>query len=436
MTVKDLWGLVKAAASGWVDDYAQSMGAALAYYTMFSIAPLLLIVISIAGLVFGDQAARGEIFSQLEGMLGAPGALAVQGLLESVRKPTESVTATVFGVVLLLIGATSVFGELQDALDRIWRAPDRAGQSGFWGLIRARLLSFGMILGIGFLLMVSLVASAALAALRKWWGPVLGDWAVAVSIIELCSSLLVITVVFAMIYKISAARAHRLEGCLDRRGSNLAAVHGRQVPDWRLHREERHCLKLRCRGVSGPGAGLGLLLGPDLLARCRVHLGVRAPIRFPKGPRVGESIRRAPSSDAIPQPRQECPRWVNGGTRTPAGLPRGSSSRTDNVRLRFRPMSATVRVTGVEPCVSDGGASRTGRDNVEIGGLEPANFSRSPWPSTIAVMQTARVASIHRLSMGAVRALCTSRRGCSQPSSDHAGGASWLATQQLVFPRH
>jgi membrane protein len=199
MTVKDLWGLVKAAASGWVDDYAQSMGAALAFYTMFSIAPLLLIVISIAGLVFGDEAARGEIFSQLEGMLGAPGALAVQGLLESVRKPIESVMATVFGVVLLLIGATSVFGELQDALDRIWRAPVRAGQSGFWGLIRARLLSFGMILGIGFLLMVSLVATAALAALRKWWGTVLGA---VMSIIELGSSFLVITVVFAMIYKI------------------------------------------------------------------------------------------------------------------------------------------------------------------------------------------------------------------------------------------
>ena len=202
MTGKDLWGLVKAAASGWIDDYAQSMGAALAYYTMFSIAPLLLIAISIAGLVFGDQAARGEIFSQLEGMLGAAGALAVQGLLESVRKPTESVTATVFGGVLLLIGATSVFGELQDALDRIWRAPARAGQSGVWGLIRARLLSFGMILGIGFLLMVSLVASAALAALTKWWSPVLGDWAMAASIIELSSSFLVITVVFAMIYKI------------------------------------------------------------------------------------------------------------------------------------------------------------------------------------------------------------------------------------------
>jgi len=202
MTVKDLWELVKAAASGWVDDYAQSMGAALAYYTMFSIAPLLLIVISIAGLVFGDQAARGEIFSQLEGMLGGPGALAVQGLLESVRKPTQSVPATIFGGAMLLIGATSVFGELQDALDRIWRAPARPGQSGFWRLIRARLLSFGMILGIGFLLMVSLLASAALAALSKWWGPMFSGWATMASIIELGLSFLVITVVFAMIYKI------------------------------------------------------------------------------------------------------------------------------------------------------------------------------------------------------------------------------------------
>jgi len=202
MTVRDLWGLVKAAASGWVDDYAQGMGAALAYYTLFSIAPLLLIVISTAGLVFGEEAARGEIFSQLEDMLGAPGALAVQGLLESVRKPAQSVTATVLGVVVLLIGATSVFAELQDALDRIWRAPIRAGQSGFWKLIRARLLSFGLILGIGFLLMVSLVASAALAALKKWWSPMLGDWAATASMIEVASSVLLITVAFAMIYKI------------------------------------------------------------------------------------------------------------------------------------------------------------------------------------------------------------------------------------------
>ncbi len=202
MTFGDLRDLVKAAAAGWVDDYAQSMGAALAFYTMFSIAPLLLIVISIAGLVFGNEAAHGEIFGQLEELLGATGALAVQGLLESVRKPTESVTASAVGIVLLLIGATSVFGELQDALDRIWRAPVRAPGPGVWGLVRARLLSFGMILGIGFLLMVSLVASAALAGLKKWWGPLFSDWITIASGVEFVLSFALVTVVFAMIYKI------------------------------------------------------------------------------------------------------------------------------------------------------------------------------------------------------------------------------------------
>ena len=201
MTLRELGGLMKAAAADWVADYAQSMGAALAYYTMFSIAPLLLIVISIAGLVFGEDAARGEIFDQLQELLGAPGAMAVQGLLQSVRQPTESVPATIFGVAVLLVGATSVFGELQDALDRIWRAPVRERRSGLWSLLRARLLSFGMILGIGFLLMVSLVASAAISAIRKWWRPVFSDWTGIASVVELASSFALITIVFAMIYK-------------------------------------------------------------------------------------------------------------------------------------------------------------------------------------------------------------------------------------------
>jgi membrane protein len=201
MRLRDLWQLCKAAARGWVNDYAQSMGAALAYYTMFSTAPLLLIVISIAGLVFGEDAARGEIFGELKDLLGSNGALAVQGLLESVNQPAQGAAATIFGVVVLLIGATSVFGELQDALDRIWRAPVREGPTGVWGLVRARLLSFGMILGIGFLLMVSLIASAALAALRKVWGPVLQEWTALASAIDFVTSFAVITVVFALIYK-------------------------------------------------------------------------------------------------------------------------------------------------------------------------------------------------------------------------------------------
>jgi membrane protein len=202
MHVKQIWGLVKTAFLSWIDDYAPSMGAALAYYTMFSIAPLLLIVISVAGLIFGEEAARGEIFEQLRGMMGKEGAAAIQGLLESVSQRERGMVGTIIGIVLLLVGATTVFAELQNDLDRIWRAPERENGSGLWSLIRARILSFGMILGIGFLLMTSLVFSAALSALGKWWGPLFGEWEIVASAINFVVSFGLITAVFAMIYKI------------------------------------------------------------------------------------------------------------------------------------------------------------------------------------------------------------------------------------------
>lgn len=200
-TARNIWILTKAAASSWVDDYAQSMGAALAYYTMLSIAPFLLIVISLAGMIFGVEAARGEIAAQLEGLMGRQGAEAVQKLLESASKPAESVTAAVFGLVLLLVAATSVFAELQDSLDRIWRAPKR-GRMGIWSLLRARLLSFGTIAGISFLLMVSLVVSAGLAAFGNIWGPRFADWQTTVATVNALFSYVLTTTVFAMIYKV------------------------------------------------------------------------------------------------------------------------------------------------------------------------------------------------------------------------------------------
>ena len=202
MDVKQAWGLVKGAASAWIDDYAPSMGAALAYYTMFSIAPLLLIVISIAGLAFGQEAARGELLVQLRGMMGEEGARAVEGLLQSVSKPAQSATAALVGGFVLLIGATTVFAELQSALDRIWRAPAREKISGPWSMLRSRLLSFGMILGIGFLLMVSLVVSAAIAVLGKWWGPAFEGWDALAGAVDFVVSLAMTTALFALIYKL------------------------------------------------------------------------------------------------------------------------------------------------------------------------------------------------------------------------------------------
>ena len=123
MHLKQEWSLISQTIDAWIDDYAPSMGAALAYYTMFSIAPLLLIIIAVTGWVFGAEAARGEILAQLEGLMGKEGATMIEALITSASSPEKSMSATIIGIVLLLIGATSVFGELQDALDRIWRAP-------------------------------------------------------------------------------------------------------------------------------------------------------------------------------------------------------------------------------------------------------------------------------------------------------------------------
>jgi membrane protein len=202
MTIGDLWPLIRKSVTSWSDDYAPSMGAALAYYTVFSIAPLLLIVIAIAGLIYGEDAARGAIFHQISGLVGDEGATAVQGLLKSANKPRESIIATVIGIGTLLLGATTVFGELQDALNRIWRAPALVDQGGMWRLLRRRLLAFGMILSIGFLLIVSLLLSAALAAIGDWLGPRFTGWEILLHLINFIISFGVTTVLFAMIYKI------------------------------------------------------------------------------------------------------------------------------------------------------------------------------------------------------------------------------------------
>ena len=200
--LRDLFDLTRAAVSAWSSDYAPSMGAALSYYTVFSIAPLLLIVISIAGLVYGEDAARGAVFYQVRGMMGDAAAVALQGLLASVDKPGQSIVAATVGVVLLIVGATSVFGELQSALDRIWRTPEQAKKGGIWQLLRTRLVSFAMIVGIGILLIASLLASAALSLLENWWGALFGAQALVASALNILLSYLIVTVMFAMIYKI------------------------------------------------------------------------------------------------------------------------------------------------------------------------------------------------------------------------------------------
>lgn len=197
-----LLGVCYDAIMAWFDDRAASQGAALAFYTLFSLAPLLLIAVSVAGLAFGAEAARGEIFAQLHDLVGAAGAATIESILASVSWPAGGLAGTLVGLAIMVIGATSVFAELQSALDRIWEAPEQTQGKGLWTLLRARVLSFGVVLGLGFLLIVSLLFSAALAALQRWWAPAMQDWEILLGALNLGTSFLLLVLMFAMIYKL------------------------------------------------------------------------------------------------------------------------------------------------------------------------------------------------------------------------------------------
>jgi membrane protein len=201
MYLRRLGTVLSKAVNAWMDDHAQSMGAALSYYTVFSLAPLLLIAISVAGLVFGKDAAQGAVVDQLDGLIGQTGAQAVQDLLKNVSKPSSGVIATITGVVVLIIGATSVFGELQDDLNRIWQVPTRQKVSTWWAFLRARLLSMGMIFAMGFLLLVSLAASAAFDAFASWSTSSFAGWEPVAHGVNFVVSFVLTTALFAMIYR-------------------------------------------------------------------------------------------------------------------------------------------------------------------------------------------------------------------------------------------
>ncbi len=177
------------------------MGAAIAFYTVFSIAPLLIIVIAAAGFIWGEDAIRGEVIRQLGGLVGPEGAESVQTLIRSADKPAQGVTATIVSVVILIIGATRVFAELQNALDRIWEAPALERTSGWWRMLRTRLLSLGLVLGMSFLLLVSLVIGAGLAVLGEWINGLFPGWEVLLQALNMLASLVISTILFAMIFK-------------------------------------------------------------------------------------------------------------------------------------------------------------------------------------------------------------------------------------------
>jgi membrane protein len=198
---KSLWQFLKDSVVKWIEDKPFQLAAALSYYTLFSLAPLLVIIIAIAGFAFGKEAAENQIVGAIQGMVGRESAEAVQEMIQNTsNKPETGMIATLVGIIILMVGAAGVVGQLQTSLNTIWGVELKPGQ-GIWGLIRQRFISFAMILGIGFLLLVSLVISAVLSSLTQLLGTFLGETALVAHGLDFLVSFTFVSALFAMIYK-------------------------------------------------------------------------------------------------------------------------------------------------------------------------------------------------------------------------------------------
>ncbi len=196
------------AALAWFEHEPARRGAALAFYSLVSMAPLLLVVLSIGGLVWGAEALRGELYGQLRGLFGEPTAAAVQALILSVKLSDSGGWGLLLGVCATLFGATTVLAELQASVDELWsrhgQAPAPGHDAPWYGLVRARLRALAMIAGLAFLLLVSMALSATLAVVQAAWSAWVGDsgWATLTGWLQQAASLLLTTVVFALVYRV------------------------------------------------------------------------------------------------------------------------------------------------------------------------------------------------------------------------------------------
>jgi membrane protein len=198
---RSIWQFGKTTINEWIESEPFELAAALSYYTLFSLAPLLIIAISVAGFAFGREAAQNQIVETLKGFVGEDSATAVQGMIQAASdKPKTGMVSTAIGVIALLFGAGGVVGQLQTSLNKIWKVTPKAGQ-GIWGFVRQRFFSFAMVLAIGFLLLVSLVVSAVLASLSGMLSGILGEGTAIAHIIDILVSFGFISLLFALIYK-------------------------------------------------------------------------------------------------------------------------------------------------------------------------------------------------------------------------------------------
>ncbi len=306
MVFKEIWEVLKKAGSDFVEDNASQLGAGLAFYSLLSLAPLVVIAVAIAGFVFGEQAARGEIVEQIEGMVGVQGAEAIETALANANRPETGTVATVLSIAMLLFGASGVFGQLRDALNTIWEIPP-SQQSGWWVFLRDRFFPFMLVLGTGFLLLVSLILSATIAALAKYLERWLQVPEAVWHAVNFAASFAIVFLLFALIYKVlPAARVAWRDVWLGAAITAVLFLIGKLLLGLYLGKSGVGSAVRRGRIVGGP-AGVDLLRRADSVLRRGADAGLRPSLRVAlhrKAQRAGPASRNpffeAPRGAAIP----------------------------------------------------------------------------------------------------------------------------------------
>lgn len=293
MKSKSVWGMLKQTFSEFGEDRVLRHSAALAYYAVFSIGPLLVLIVGVAGLAMGEENVRAKVHEQLTSLLGANSAGMVESMMDA-RKQGGSLLATVIGGVALLIGASGVFGQLQDSLNTIWEVKSKPGQ-GIWGFIRQRFLSMTMVLGIGFLLLVSMVLTVVLNAFAGYIGGLIGLSETVTHIFNFAFALLMVTVLFALIFKVLPdVRIPWRSVWVGAVGTALLFTAGKYLLGWYLGREGS-------TSVFGAAAGFVVVLMYVYYSALILFLGAEFTQVYARS--TGEAIR--PTEHAVPVTENE-----------------------------------------------------------------------------------------------------------------------------------
>ena len=272
------WSLLRQTVSEWSEDGAPRLGAALAYYSVFSIGPLLLIAIGIASVVFDSAQVEGQVLDQVGRLVGAKGAEAVKAMVANASIGNQSLFGTLIGVALLLFGAIAVVVQLKDALNIIWDV-EEAPASGIWGYVRKYVISLAAVLGFGFLLTVSLVTTAVLSAAANIWGPWVPQGTL--TLVNFAVDLGVLTLLFAMMFKwLPDTEIAWRDVWIGAALTSLLFILGKFLIAFYLGRQGLE-IDLRRRVLDRAGAGLDLLFGADRVLRSRIHPGLCAAAGIP-----------------------------------------------------------------------------------------------------------------------------------------------------------